>query len=533
MRDYAATLPNVVVADTNLFTCSQDTQEKIKEYTREYDLNRVVVASCTPRTHEPLFRETLREAGLNKYVFEMANIRDQCSWVHMHQPDEATEKAQELVRMAVAKARLIQPLAGLSVPVNHNGLVIGGGVAGMVSALDLAEQGFKTNLVERGDRLGGQALKLYATHKGDTVQPYVEDLIGQVNRHPLIDVCLNTTIKDASGFVGSFTSALIDSQGKETQLDHGAIVIATGGKPYRPKEYLYGEDPNVFLSLELDQEIMRGSERVKDAKCVVFIQCVGSRIPERPHCSKVCCTHSIYNALTLKKLNPDMNIYILYRDIRTFGEREDLYREARVGGVLFIRYDLEDPPKVERENGRLKVTVTDHVLQRPVQVFPDIITLATAVVPHYNMPLSKLYKISTTQEGFFLEAHMKLRPVDFATDGIFLAGLCHYPKPIEESIAQAKAASARAASVLMKEAIEIEPIVSVVDPDKCNGCGICERVCPYDAIHLEEVNGVIKAQNRPASCKGCGLCAASCPSKAVDMCHFSQHQIRAQVCAAV
>jgi len=311
-------------------------------------------------------------------------------------------------------------------------------------------------------------------------------------------------------------------------LDHGAIIIATGAKPYKPTEYLYGEDPNVFLALEIDQEIMRRNGRIKDAKCAVFIQCVGSRIPERPHCSKVCCTHSIHSALTLKALNPDMNIYILYRDIRTSGEREGLYMKAR--GILFIRYDLEDPPKVEKEKGRLKVTVTDHVLQRPLQISPDIITLATAVVPHDNMPLSKLYKVSTTQEGFFLEAHMKLRPVDFATDGVFLAGLCHYPKPIEESIAQARAA-ARAATILMKEAIETEPIVSIVDQDNCNGCGICERVCPYDAIHLVEVNGVIKAQNRSASCKGCGLCAASCPSKAVDMCHFSQHQ--AQVLAVV
>jgi len=239
VREYATTLPNVVVADRNLFTCSQDTQEKIKEYIREYDLNRVVVASCTPRTHEPLFRETLRQGGLNKYTFEMANIRDQCSWVHMHEPEKATEKAKDLVRSAVAKARLIQPLADISVPVNHNGLVIGGGVAGMVSALDLAEQGVKTYLVESAGKLGGQALKLYATYQGDRVQPYVEDLIDTVNRHPLIHVYLNTTIQDASGFVGNFTSTLVDKQGKETQLDHGAIIIATGGKPYEPEEYLY------------------------------------------------------------------------------------------------------------------------------------------------------------------------------------------------------------------------------------------------------------------------------------------------------
>lgn len=531
VTEYAGTLPNVVVADRNLFTCSQDTQEKIRECVEEHNLNRVVVASCTPRTHEPLFRETLREAGLNKYVFEMANIRDQCSWVHMDEPEKATDKAKDLVRMAVAKARLIKPLTDISVPVNHNGLVIGGGVAGMVSALGLAEQGFKTDLVEKGDRLGGQALNFHSTYKGDKIKPYVEDLVKKVNDHPLIDVCLNTTIKDASGFVGSFASTLIDNQGKETTLEHGAIIMATGGKPYRPKEYLYGQDPNVLLSLELDQEIMRGSDRIRDARSVAFIQCVGSRIPDRPYCSKVCCTHSIQSALTLKGLNPDMYIYILYRDIRTFGDREDLYMEARARGILFIRYDLEDKPKVEKENGRLKVTVTDHVLQRPLDISPDIICLATAILPSGNMPLSRLYKVSTTEEGFFLEAHMKLRPVDFATQGLFLAGLCQYPKPIEESIAQARAACARAANILMKDTIEIEPIVSVVDPDMCSGCGICERVCPYDAIHVVQVNGVKKAQNTRASCKGCGLCAASCPSKAVDMCHFSQHQIRAQVCA--
>ena len=523
----------MVVADRNLFTCSQDTQKKIKEYINEYDLNRVVVASCTPRTHEPLFRETLREAGLNKYAFEMANIRDQCSWVHMDQPEAATEKAKGLVEMAVAKARLIKPLADISVPVNHHGLVIGGGVAGMVSALSLAEQGFKTDLVEKGHRLGGQALNLHATYKGDDIKPYVENLVEKVHHHPLIDVWLHTTIKEASGFVGGFSSTLVDERGKEKELEHGAIIMATGGKPYRSKEYLYGQDPNVLLSLELDQEIMKDSHRIRNAKSAVFIQCVGSRIPERPYCSKVCCTHSIHSALTLKQLNPHMRIYILYRDIRTFGDREELYMEARAKGVLFIRYNLENKPTVERDNGRLKVTVTDHVLQRPLEISPDIICLATAILPSDNMALSKLYKVSTTEEGFFLEAHMKLRPVDFATQGLFLAGLCQYPKPIEESIAQAKAAAARAANVLMKDVVEIEPIVSVVDTDMCNGCGICERVCPFDAIHIVEVDGTKKAQNITASCKGCGLCAASCPSKAVDMCHFSQYQIRAQLRAAI
>jgi heterodisulfide reductase subunit A-like polyferredoxin len=307
--------------------------------------------------------------------------------------------------------------------------------------------------------------------------------------------------------------------------------MATGGKPYRPKEYLYGQDPDVLLSLELDQEIMKDDPRITNAKTAVFIQCVGSRMPERPYCSKVCCTHSIQSALTLKRLNPHMRIYILYRDIRTFGDREELYTEARAKGVLFIRYSRENKPTVERVNGRLNVRVTDHVLQRPLQISPDIICLATAILPSGNTHLSKLYKVSTTEDGFFLEAHMKLRPVDFATQGLFLAGLCQYPKPIEESIAQAKAAAARAATLLVKEAVEMEPIVSVVDHERCNGCGICERVCPYGAMRLVEVEGTIKAASTSASCKGCGLCAASCPSTAVDMCHFSQQQIRAQILA--
>jgi len=533
VTEYAQTLANVVVADRNLFTCSQDTQNRIREHIKEYDLNRVVVASCTPRTHEPLFRETLRDAGLNKYTFEMANIRDQCSWVHMERPDAATKKAKDLVRMAVAKARLIRPLADISVPVNHQGLVIGGGVAGMVSALSLAEQGFRTDLVEKEDRLGGQALHLDTTYKGEDIRTYVEDLIEKVHQHPLITPWLRTTIEDASGFVGGFSSTLLDEEGNETELQHGAVIMTTGGKPYKPKEYLYGKDPDVLLSQELDHEIMGRSKRISNAKSVVFIQCVGSRIPERPYCSKVCCTHSIVSALALKRLNPDMRIYILYRDIRTFGDREELYTEARAKGVLFIRYNLGTEPTVERKNGKLKLSITDHVLQRPLEILPDIICLATAILPNDNMALSKLYKVSTTEEGFFLEAHMKLRPVDFATQGLFLAGLCQYPKPIEESIAQAKAAAARAANILMKDAVEIEPIVSVVNTDMCNGCGICERVCPFDAIHLVELHGAIKAENITASCKGCGLCAASCPSKAVDMCHFSQHQIRAQIRAIV
>jgi len=532
VRDYAKTLPDVIYAEDNLFTCSQDTQEKIKEAIKEHHLNRIVVASCTPRTHEPMFRETLREAGLSKYVFEMANIRDQCSWVHMHEPERATEKAKDLVRMAVGKAALLEPLEEVKLGVTQAALVIGGGMAGMAAALGLADQGFPVHLVEKEKALGGHGRKLVKTWKGEDIGAFMAETIQRVEVHPLIFVHLESTVIAAEGFVGNFRSAMKTGEVAEV-IEHGAVIIAIGAQQLRPNEYNFGKHPNIFLSLDLDRAIATDPGRFKDVKAAVFIQCVGSREPQRPYCSKVCCTHSIQSALRLKELTPNMDIYILFRDIRTYGEREEIYRKARSRGIAFIRYSLDEKPKVEIRQEKLRITVIDQVLQVPVRIDSDIVTLASAIVPFGNRRLSKIYKVSTNEEGFFLEAHMKLRPVDFATDGIFLAGLCHYPKPIEESIAQAMAASARAASILMKDAIEIEPIVSVVDQDKCNGCGICERVCPYDAMRLVEIYGVTKAQSTPASCKGCGLCAASCPSKAVDMCHFSQHQIRAQVLAVV
>jgi len=530
VRDYAKTLPYVTYAEENLFTCSQDTQEKIKQAIREHHLNRIVVASCTPRTHEPMFRETLREAGLSKYVFEMANIRDQCSWVHVQEPARATEKAQGLVRMAVGRATLLAPLEEVKLDVTRAALVVGGGLAGMAAALGLADQGFPVHLVEKDEVLGGHAHKLVRTWKGEHIRAFVAETMQRVEGHPLISLHLASTVVEAEGFVGNFSSTI--KTGEETKaIEHGAVIIATGAQQLRPSEYAFGKHPNILLSLDLDQAMAIDPTRFQDVQVAVFIQCVGSREPQRPYCSKVCCTHAIQSALKLMELNPGMDIYVLFRDIRTYGEREEIYRKARSKGIIFIRYSLEEKPKVEMREEKLRVTVVDQAIQVSVQIDADILALASAIVPYDNTPLSKLYKVSMNQEGFFLEAHMKLRPVDFATDGVFLAGLCHYPKPIEESIAQATAAAARASAILVKEAIEIEPIVSVVDPDKCNGCGICERVCPYGAMRLVEVHGVIKALSTPASCKGCGVCAASCPSKAVDMCHFSQQQIRAQICA--
>jgi heterodisulfide reductase subunit A len=527
---YAKTLPHVVWASEELFACSADVQEKIKAVIKEHALNRVVVASCSPRTHERLFQETLREAGLNRYLFEMANIRDQCSWVHAHDPDRATAKVKDLVRMAVAKAGFIQPLSEPTVPVTKACLVVGGGVAGMVSALNLAHQGYEVHLVEMDDQLGGQARRLHRTWKGEEVQPYIQELVRQTEAHPLVHIHVKSRVTGVSGFVGNFRSAVTDDSGRETAVHHGATILASGGQAYQPSEYLFKKHPNVYLALELDQEIVDDPDKFGEVETAVFIQCVGSREPARPYCSKVCCTHSIQSALRLKDLNPGMDVYILYRDIRTYGSREDLYRDARSKGITFVRYSSEEKPKVEEKNDRLKVLVRDQVLQCNVEIEADVLTLASAIVPSpENEGLSKLYKVSTNQEGFLLEAHVKLRPVDFATDGIFLAGLAHYPKPIEETITQAQAAAARAGALLSQDAIVTEGVIARVDEEACRGCGLCVELCPFEALKVVETESGRKVQVIDVACKGCGVCAASCYRHAISINAFTDAQIASQV----
>jgi len=532
VRAYAESLPFVAYAEANLFTCSQDTQEKIRDAIQTHQLNRVVVASCSPRTHESLFRETLRESGLNKYLFEMTNIRDQCSWVHRAEPEKATQKSKDLVRMAVAKAIRLEPLEEIKIGLTRKSLVIGGGIAGMTAALEMANQGFPVCLVEKDKALGGNARSLSTTWRGENIKDFTENIVQQVKTHPLITVYLDSIISGAEGFVGNFRSTITSTKTTET-VEHGTVVIATGGRQLEPDEYAFGKHSRVFLSLDFDQMLTENPEKFKNRQTAVFIQCVGSREPQRPYCSKICCTQSIQNALRLKDLNPKINVAILYREIRTYGKREALYREARSRGIVFIRYRLEEKPNVETMENGLRITVMDQDIRVPLQIEADLLVLATAIVPNEGVDVSKHYKTSINQDQFFQEAHVKLRPVDSSTDGVFICGLCHSPKPIEESIAQAKAASARAAKIMMKETLEIEPIVSVVDPDKCSGCGTCERVCPWDAIHVVEIEGRKIAQTNKASCKGCGVCAASCPSKAVDMSHFRQEQIREQIAAFI
>ncbi len=536
VRDYAGTLPFVAYVANNLFTCSADTQQLIRDAIKEHRLNRVVVAACSPRTHEPLFQETLREAGLNPYLFELANIRDHDSWVHQAEPEKATEKAKDQVRMAVAKAALLEPIEKLHVDLFRNALVVGGGVAGMTAALSLAEQGFKTYLLETKDRLGGHTLKMKKTWKGEDVQAFVQDMAAKVEKHPNIEVLMNAVIAKSMGFVGNFVTT-VKQNGASRELEHGVTILATGAHSLKPDEYLFGKSERVTRWHELEDLFSREPERLASAKSIAFIQCVGSREPERPYCSKICCTASVQQAVEFKTLNPDLDVYILYRDMRTFGQREELYRKARELGVLFIRYSLDEKPVVEQitVNGseKLAITVRDHVLGRPIRITVDYLNLATAIITKEQEELAKFFKVPLNQDRFYLEAHMKLRPVDFATEGLFVCGLAHYPKPIEETIAQAQAAAARAGSILARQSVEVEPIVSVVDQEGCIGCGLCEASCPFGAIRLVEITGKgYRAENISASCKGCGICAAACPKMTIDMRHFREGQIMAAIHAA-
>ncbi len=529
IAEYAKSLPNVTYVEENLFSCSQDTQDKMVEVIKEQKLNRIVVAACTPRTHEPLFQETLRNASLNSYLFDMANIRNQCTWVHSDDKQTATEKSKDLVRMAASRASLLEPIPDISVEIEKSALVIGGGVAGMTAALSLADQGFPATIVEKSSELGGAAKDLKMTWKGQDVKGYLTDLSDQIKQHPDIDVMTDSQVVGASGFVGNFETRVVN--GKDTKtVKHGVTIVATGGTAADTNEYLYGQNPKVMRWHDLEHD----PEKIKDAESVVFIQCVGSRDDNRPYCSRICCTSSILQAISIKEENPETDVFILYRDIRTYGEREALFKKAREKGVIFVRYSLDNKPKVVEVDDGLEVDVFDPVLQRNLKISADVVNLATAIEPAENTAISEFYKIPLNAENFFMEAHAKLRPVDFATDGIFLCGLAHYPKAIDESIAQAMAAASRATTILAKDSVQISPLVSQIDVEKCIGCGLCTEVCAFAAIELEEVEGKgYRAKNISASCKGCGLCASSCPQQAIDMLHFRDAQIVASICAVV
>ena len=531
VAEYASTLPYVDYATDNLYSCSQDTQETISQIVKEKNLNRVVVAACTPKTHEPLFQETLTNAGLNKYLFEMANIRNQDSWVHKNNPELATKKAKDLVRMAVSKVALLQPLEEAELQVDQTAMIVGGGVSGMASARSLARQGYETHIIEKSSQLGGQALKLHQTAKGENVPQKLDDLIDEIKNNEKIHIHLETEITDVEGFVGNFFTTL-SSNGSEETLDHGIAIMATGAAPLKPDEYSYDKDPRIITALDLDQKFMENDPALKEMSTAVFIQCVGSREPGRMYCSRVCCTHSVDSALQLKRLNPDMNVFILYRDIRTYGERELIYKEAREAGVIFMRYNLDNKPEVRLDDGKLFVKTIDHVIGRSVEIESDLLTLATAVIPNKDEKLANFFKVPLNADGFFVERHAKLGPSEFATDGVFLCGLAHYPKPIDESIAQGQAAASRAITLLARESIFTSGTVAATDPTVCSECGVCVSVCPYSAPSFtEDGPWTGRAQINPVLCKGCGLCVASCRSGAIHLKGFDNDQIFAQIFA--
>ena len=526
VTEYAKTLPHVVFSENNMFSCSTDTQILITEKIREHDLNRVVVAACSPRTHEPLFQDTLKESGINGYLMEMANIRNQDSWVHQNEPEAATLKAKDLVRMAIAKVTLADALPEITVDVVQSALVVGGGIGGMVAALGVADQGFHTVLIEKEDNLGGNALGLKTTWRGESIQEMLTDTVTRLEQHPDVTIYKNAVLDSASGSVGNFLSR-VNANGTIHEIQHGAAIIATGGLEYQPAEYLYGEDDRVMTHLQFDEKIAKNASSVKESGSIAFIQCVGSRDSERPYCSRVCCTHSVKCAIELKTENPGRRVYIFYRDMRTYGEREDLYRQARERGVIFVRFSIDQKPEVFVEDGKLFMKAPDPILKRDLKIQVDYLVLAAAIVARQdNQKLVELYKCGLNADGFLNEAHPKLRPVDLSAEGIFAAGLCHYPKPVEETIAQALAAAGRAGALLSKKTLSLPGTISKHNRELCMSCLACYRNCPFGALYIDEDGRV---SHNEIKCTGCGICAGVCPAKAFQVQNARDDQIIAMV----
>ena len=535
--DYSLTLDNVVYATEQLFSCATDSAHSITEKIREKGLNRVVVAACSPRTLEPLFRDTLREAGINQYYFEMANIREHCSWVHSREKEDATEKAKDITRMSVARVCHLQPLQEIYLPVNRTALVVGGGIAGMNSALSIANQGHEVYLLEKDIDLGGTARRIHYTLDGMDVQAYLRDLARKIYQHPSIHVYTEAIITEATGYVGNFTTKVKSERGA-TEIKHGAAVIAVGADEYKPTEYLYGEDDRVMTNLELEDRIIKGEEKLINSRSLVMIQCVGCRQKDRNYCARICCNQSIKNALKLKKINPRMDITIFFRDIRTYGFAEDYYREASNNDVKFIQFEPDDKPQVEavEEDGQpiLRVTATDLILGKKLSIDADYLALAAAIIPPAgSREISQFFKVALGPDDFFKEAHVKLKPVEFGTEGVYLCGLAHYPKHIPEAINQAYGAASRALTLLSHDIVTVSGSVCEVIEKKCMGCGACISACTYGAIEFRATRQGNKAGVNPVLCKGDGLCNAKCPTGAIYLKHFTDEDLLSQIDAAV
>lgn len=535
--EYCKTLPNVVHAQEQLFSCATNSAKEISDMTREKGLNRVIVAACSPRTLEPLFRDTVREAGINQYYLEMANIREHNSWVHSKEKDDATQKAKDIIRKSLARACLLEPLQEFDLPVNKAALVVGGGVAGMNCALSIARQGHEVHLLERDSELGGIARRIHYTLDGLDVQEYLRDLIKKVYQNHLIYVYHNAEITDASGYVGNFVTRVKSEKGF-SEIKHGAAVIAIGADLYTPSEYLYGQDDRVITHLDLEDRVNKGDENIVNAQSLVMIQCVGCRNEDRNYCSRICCSQSVKNALKLKDVNPDMDIYILFRDMRTYGFNEDYYRDASNRDIKFIRFEPQEPPEVEpgeSDEGRpvLKVTVTDFVLGKKLMLDADIVSLATAVIPsEATKNVAAQFKVTLSPDGYFKEAHVKLRPVEFGTDGVYLCGMAHYPKFLRETINQAYGAAGRVLTLLSRDVVVASGSVCEVDENKCVSCGACITACTYGAIDFYETPKGRKARVNSVLCKGDGLCNTKCATNAIQLKHFTDEELLSEIDAA-
>ncbi|MFA6011617.1 MAG: CoB--CoM heterodisulfide reductase iron-sulfur subunit A family protein [Desulfobacteraceae bacterium] len=521
IADDAKSLPGVTHSEDMMYACAQDSQDKIKKLIQEKNLNRIVVASCTPRTHAPLFQETIREAGLNKYLFELADIREQCSWCHMGENEMATKKAGDIVRMNIAKVNRFEPIVTDSVPVTPSALVIGAGIAGMTSALSLAEQGFAVHLIEKENAIGGLLKKVHRTIEAEDVQDFLRKRMYEVEKHPKITIHTGTTIKKSEGFVGNFKTTLSD----ESQIEHGAVIVATGGEEYKPIEYGYGENRCIITQRDLEKQLE--DKGPTPGSSYVMIQCVGSREEPTNYCSRICCQDAIKNAISIKEKDPGVPVTIIFRDMRTYGLREDYYRKARDLGVMFVRYEPDNKPQVTPMGRGLSITTYDHMLRSPITLQTDYLVLSTGLRPHpASEDISKRFKLTRNAEGFFLEAHVKLRPVDFPSEGFFVAGLAHAPKNIDETISQALSAAGRAGVLLSHDRLGVSGIISKHNRDLCMSCLACFRVCPFDSPFIDEDG---KVSHNEVKCTGCGICSGICPAKAFQVNNFRDDQMIAMI----
>ncbi len=530
----ARTLPDVVSAERVQYACLPEGMDQIRASLQKSGANRVVVAACTPRTHEALFQHILREVGLNPYLLEFVSIRDHCAWVHRQDPAGATRKAHELVRVGVARARTLEPVHKVRGDFQRSAVILGGGLAGMTAALAIADGGYDVYLVEKSNQLGGNLRHLYFTAEGPDPQRLLRQLIKDVECNPHIAVLKSSELVGFGGHVGNFRSVIATRKNGQTvtqTVSHGVLIVATGAKEYRGQQYLFGQDPRVITQLDLEKRIAESPDMAHSLNTIVMIQCVRGPEPESDYCSRTCCTNTMKNAIRIKQLNPDCQIYVLYKDLITYGHREEFYTEARRRGVIFMRYDEDKRPMVRVVNEELQVIVTEPILGEQIIIKPDLVALSMATVPADTNPqLARLLGVPLSREGFFMEAHLKLRPMDFIDEGIFLCGLAHYPKFIEEAISHALATAGRALSILAKPALEVGGVVASVDESKCVACLTCVRTCPFDVpvVDPERVgNGGIKgaAYIDPALCQGCGTCTAECPANAIQLTHYRDDQL--------